>query len=698
MSSNNTLESAIIEGKQLREAAEEAAKKKILEAYAPRIKQLIENKIDAWANGEDVSLFEEDVAPTGIMPPTDDLLAPPTLDGTTTDAPTALPPVAPQPSDLPAPLPTTDPSPTTIGEEVPVTPVTTDAAASPSQVTVTATPTADGKLSLNLDDLLAKIKDQLNLTVIAEPAPMAAQTAPVDSMPVPGPTVTPPMVPSPEEQASFGATVENKLTIISKLLQESLTEEECHLVIEKLKNIYTMVDDSLVPSKEMKQSLSLKMNKLYENLKSRYTYRSKGNSTMAKSLVDLIFENDETMSLDAPKDDLTTAPTDTSDDADVSLSGGAPSAGSPETSETHVDVKGLDIGVDVDGEGGNDLTMHMGADGDLDIEIDPELLQVLKDMEAELAGDMGDDSGSEMGDEAPLAKGPSDLDVDVVDDSRGDSRKDPLAAETVPEKMMLNAGEGHTHASEEESTACEECNASSDENVFEGLSDDTELEIDEAQLMEAMKAAKGFAGLANEKGKNTTEFPKGEPEATKKNAKDGLDGKLKNVKGLAATDGTVEDHQPSDPKNPTPVVGSGKQEEVSKNVGSKKETTDANKKLEEMFRSVSELSLLNTKLLYSNRFLALEDLSKKQKHQIVEHLNSAKTLQEAHDVYGKLKAAYEKSKATKAKSVVTTTTEAKRGSASKPMSVVTEQKANQTANGPTIDLERLAILAGLVNK
>lgn len=698
MSSNTTLESAIIEGKQLREAAEEAAKKKILEAYAPRIKQLIENKIDAWANGEDVSLFEEDVTSSGVMPPTDDLLAPPTLDGTTTDAPTALPPVPPQPSDLPAPLPTTDPGPTTIGEEVPVTPVSTDASASPTQVTVTATPTADGKLSLNLDDLLAKIKDQLNLTVIAEPAPMASQTAPVDSMPVPDPTVTPPMTPSPEEQASFGATVENKLVIISKLLQESLTEEEYHLVIEKLKNIYSMVDDSLVPSKEMKQSLSLKMNKLYENLKSRYTYRSKGNSTMAKSLVDLIFENDETMSLDAPTDDLTTAPTDTSDDTDVSSSSGA-----PDTAQTHVDVKGLDIGLDVDGKGGNDLTMHMGADGDLDIEIDPELLQVLKDMEAELAGDMGDgtdshsDMGGDMGEEAPPASGPSDLDVDVVDDSRGDTRKDPLAAERLPEKMMLNAGEGHQHDSEEESAACEECNAS-DENVFEGLSDDTELEIDEAQLMEAMKAAKGFAGLANEKGKNTTEFPKGETEATKKNAKDGLDGKLKNVKGLAATDGTVEDHQPSDPKNPTPVVGSGKQEDVSKNVGSKKETTDANKKLEEMFRSVSELSLLNTKLLYSNRFLALEDLSKKQKHQIVEHLNSAKTLQEAHDVYGKLKAAYEKSKATKAKSVVTTT-EAKRGSASKPMSVVTEQKANQSsANGPTIDLERLAILAGLVNK
>jgi len=689
MSSNNTLESAIIEGKQLREAAEEAAKKKILEAYAPHIKQLIENKIDAWANGEDVSLFEEDS--TNPLPPVDDLMAPPVTDGTTTDAPLAQPPTTPVPSDLPAPLPID--SKTTVGEEVPVTPVSADPAmGGETQVTVTATPTADGKLTLNLDDLLSKIKDQLNLTVVAEPAPMPAETNSVDAMPVSDPTVTPPVPPvvgpTPEEQQNFTAAVENKLNLISKLMNESLTEEEYSLVIEKLKNIYSMVDTSLVPSEEIKQSLSLKMNKLYENLKTRYTYKSKGNNTMAKSLVDLIFENDETMSLDTPSKDETTAPTDSTEAETVSMDNGVSGSSSPETSETHVDAKGLDIGVDVDGEGGNDLTMHMGADGDLDIEIDPELLQVLRDMEAEMSGDMGGSS------EDTESEG-SDLDVGVVDDSRGDTRKDPLAAEQVPEKMMLNAGEGHTHKDDEEASACKECNSASEENVFEGLSDDVELEIDEAQLMEAMKAAKGLAGLANEKGKNTTEFPKGDAVADGKSKKDGLEGKLKNVKGLAATDGKVEDHQPSDPKNPTPVVGSGKQEEVSKNVGSKKEQTDANKKLDEMLKSVSELSLLNTKLLYSNRFLALEDLSKKQKQQIVEHLNSAKTLQEANDVYSKLKAAYDKSKAAKAKPPVVTT-EGKRGSASKPMSVVTEQKAAPSANSPTIDLERLAILAGLV--
>lgn len=689
MSSNNTLESAIIEGKQLREAAEEAAKKKILEAYAPHIKQLIENKIDAWANGEDVSLFEEDS--TNPLPPVDDLMAPPVTDGTTTDAPLAQPPTTPVPSDLPAPLPID--SKTTVGEEVPVTPVSSDPAmGGETQVTVTATPTADGKLTLNLDDLLSKIKDQLNLTVVAEPAPMPAETNPVDAMPVSDPTVTPPVPPvvgpTPEEQQSFTAAVENKLNVISKLMNESLTEEEYSLVIEKLKNIYSMVDTSLVPSEEIKQSLSLKMNKLYENLKTRYTYKSKGNNTMAKSLVDLIFENDETMSFDTPSKDETSASTDSTEAETASTDNGVSGSSSPETSETHVDAKGLDIGVDVDGEGGNDLTMHMGADGDLDIEIDPELLQVLRDMEAEMSGDMdgsSDDTDSEG----------SDLDVDVVDDSRGDTRKDPLAAEQVPEKMMLNAGEGHQHKDDEEASACKECNSDSEENVFEGLSDDVELEIDEAQLMEAMKAAKGLAGLANEKGKNTTEFPKGDAVADGKSKKDGLEGKLKNVKGLAATDGKVEDHQPSDPKNPTPVVGSGKQEEVSKNVGSKKEQTDANKKLDEMLKSVSELSLLNTKLLYSNRFLALEDLSKKQKQQIVEHLNSAKTLQEANDVYSKLKAAYDKSKAVKAKPSVVTT-EGKRGSASKPMSVVTEQKAAPSANSPTIDLERLAVLAGLV--
>jgi hypothetical protein len=54
-------------------------------------------------------------------------------------------------------------------------------------------------------------------------------------------------------------------------------------------------------------------------------------------------------------------------------------------------------------------------------------------------------------------------------------------------------------------------------------------------------------------------------------------------------------------------------------------------------KELAETNLFLSKLLYLNKFLQMEGLSRKQKQHIVEHLDKAKTIAEAKEVYGKIK-------------------------------------------------------------
>lgn len=57
----------------------------------------------------------------------------------------------------------------------------------------------------------------------------------------------------------------------------------------------------------------------------------------------------------------------------------------------------------------------------------------------------------------------------------------------------------------------------------------------------------------------------------------------------------------------------------------------------ELKKSLTETNLFLSKLLYLNKFLQMEGLSRKQKQQIVEHLDRAATVAEAKEIYGKIK-------------------------------------------------------------
>ena len=75
-------------------------------------------------------------------------------------------------------------------------------------------------------------------------------------------------------------------------------------------------------------------------------------------------------------------------------------------------------------------------------------------------------------------------------------------------------------------------------------------------------------------------------------------------------------------------------------------------------KEMAETNLFLSKLVYLNKFLVREDLSRKVKQQIVEHLDRASTITEAKEIYGKIVKKLDEAAAAHTAPVV--------GSASKP--------------------------------
>ena len=75
-------------------------------------------------------------------------------------------------------------------------------------------------------------------------------------------------------------------------------------------------------------------------------------------------------------------------------------------------------------------------------------------------------------------------------------------------------------------------------------------------------------------------------------------------------------------------------------------------------KEMAETNLFLSKLVYLNKFLVREDLSRKVKQQIVEHLDRASTITEAKEIYGKIVKKLDEAAAAQTAPVV--------GSASKP--------------------------------
>jgi len=99
--------------------------------------------------------------------------------------------------------------------------------------------------------------------------------------------------------------------------------------------------------------------------------------------------------------------------------------------------------------------------------------------------------------------------------------------------------------------------------------------------------------------------------------------------------------------------------------------------VKELKKEMAETNLFLSKLLYLNKFLQQEGLSRKVKQQIVEHLDKATNVAEAKDIYGKIKRKLEESAGRSSTSVA--------GSASKPTTAgsakLQESARTSQANG-----------------
>ena len=94
-------------------------------------------------------------------------------------------------------------------------------------------------------------------------------------------------------------------------------------------------------------------------------------------------------------------------------------------------------------------------------------------------------------------------------------------------------------------------------------------------------------------------------------------------------------------------------------------------------KEMAETNLFLSKLVYLNKFLVREDLSRKVKQQIVEHLDRATTIAEAKDIYGKIVKKLDEAAAAQTAPVV--------GSASKPTTAGSARLNESVSRAATSD-------------
>lgn len=140
-------------------------------------------------------------------------------------------------------------------------------------------------------------------------------------------------------------------------------------------------------------------------------------------------------------------------------------------------------------------------------------------------------------------------------------------------------------------------------------------------------------------------------------------------------------------------VGVSDEDEENKNLPPSSTTTEGkrvNKENKALREHVTQLEFLAAKSLYLNKFLTREDLSRTQKRKIVEYLDSARNINEAKEIYGRVKRILEAPASqvpqTKTKATGSSSAPAKPGAAS----LVTESFS------PTA--KRWMELAGIQNK
>lgn len=164
---------AILEIKELRKKAEEAAKEKILLHLSPMIKEMMNVELE---NGMDLLSEQDEQDP--LAAPGMDADAMPMADAPATDVPPATPPATPG-DDSPMGVP--NPSPTSTGEEPPI---------SAGPTTPIPLPGPDGEITISFGQLFAGAPDAPGMETpdAAAMVPPAADAAPTPDAGMPMPT------------------------------------------------------------------------------------------------------------------------------------------------------------------------------------------------------------------------------------------------------------------------------------------------------------------------------------------------------------------------------------------------------------------------------------------------------------------------------------------------------------------------------
>jgi len=249
---------AILEAKKLKEIAEEDAKKSIIEAISPYIKRVITKQISesgGTGGGGDIGSF--------FLEQDEDPLADPSL------APPAAPP-APG-ADVSAAPPATDPAGLDLsggamaGDSSTTAPISSGMAASGEDVVNAAMPDADGKITVDFEDLFSSSGEEDASAAPITPAPGAA-----DQLTPPGPDAGAPGLdmntPLSDVAPVPGEEEENPMAPPAQPLAESTNlnswKNSLHEVSSKIDSVYFSKNTVGI----VKESLKTRLFQLLESL------------------------------------------------------------------------------------------------------------------------------------------------------------------------------------------------------------------------------------------------------------------------------------------------------------------------------------------------------------------------------------------------------------------------------------------------
>ncbi len=661
-------EEAIADAKKLKEVAEQNAKNAIIESISPVIKQMIEKEI----NGLGEMLFEEEMP--GELPSS-------SMSNSTEELPPIS--VAGAGKDLDVPMPGEDGKITVNFEDL------FDMSAGNGELPQVAPSTTDTPNLALPDSSVAPLP--VPPGDLATPPPAPAAETPPPAAPMPGPEVpvaspppvaaAPPVLP-PEEEPGAPITEEDtavtyesfslKLETIKKKIEKSNTVSKVGKVYlrEQLLSLYGMLEKLAETKKVPTKILSLNENRLevlYEKLKeskSATIYNRVSNSTQKgqvdmaslKEFANKLFEDVDVKAASSPfSTEKKMAVTNATEKA-------ADKAG-----KTAMDATKADVDT-------SDTSAPQGSDQEVDATNPEEKFwnEELSRLESELEEATKDDDST---DESVLETAETDEAKEEVVEATEETDEETVYE--VDEKELAEAVRSirkealkrQMKALKEEYENLDECGddmmgdptkvaemgamgagavagapvvGMPDEALTLHISD-TDGDGDAVKLDPSVHAQMaGGAGLGL--GADPLALATGEA---------GLEGDDMDMMDLDGLD-LEDDELDMDSHPATHAVAESKKvatKASAKKSGTPVETVSETKLVKTVTSlkgQLAENQLLTAKLIYLNKFLQRDNLSRKQKQKIVEYLDNARTIEEAKGIYGKIKKVLDEATTTRA--------------------------------------------------